>query len=426
VTALLVSNMIGTGVFTSLGFQARDLHTTPALLLLWLVGGVAALCGALAYAELGAALPRSGGEYVYLARAYHPLVGFLGGWVSMTAGFAAPIALAGIAFGRYLAAVAPAVAPLPASLALVGGAALLHASHLTLGRRVQVALTATNLLLVAGFVAAGLARGAQPVALRPDAAAWREAASPAFAVSLVYVSYAYTGWNAAGYVAGEIRDPRRTVPRALAAGVGLVTLLYVLLNYTFLRLVPLGELAGVVEVGALAARRAFGPAGAAAASLVIALLLTATVSAMMLAGSRVAHAVAEGTRRAGGLAARTGAGVPRNAVLLQAALVAALLLTRSFERVMAYAGFTLNLMSLLAVVGLFVLRRREPALPRPYRAWGYPVTPLVYVLLSGWTLAFVLAERPRESLLGLATVLAGVPAWAAVRARTPGAHPPTR
>jgi APA family basic amino acid/polyamine antiporter len=177
VTALLVSNMVGTGVFTSLGFQARDLHATPALLLLWLVGGVAALCGALSYAELGAAIPRSGGEYVYLGRAYHPLVGFLGGWVSMTAGFAAPIALAGIAFGRYVAAVAP-VSPPAASLALVGAAALLHASHLTLGRRVQVALTAANLALVAGFVAAGLARGAQPVAVVPDAAAWREALSP--------------------------------------------------------------------------------------------------------------------------------------------------------------------------------------------------------------------------------------------------------
>jgi APA family basic amino acid/polyamine antiporter len=416
--------MVGTGVFTSLGFQARDLHTTPALLLLWLVGGIAALCGALAYAELGAALPRSGGEYVYLARAYHPLLGFLGGWVSMTAGFAAPIALAGIAFGRYLAAVAP-VASLPASLALVAAAALLHASHLTLGRRVQVALTAVNLLLIGGFVAAGLARGAQPVAVVPDGRAWREAVSPAFAVSLVYVSYAYTGWNAAGYVAGEIRDPRRTVPRALAAGAGLVTVLYVALNYTFLRLVPLAELAGVVEVGALAARRAFGPAGAAVASLVIALLLTATVSAMMLAGSRVTQAVAAGMARAGGLAARTGAGVPRNAVLLQAVLVAALLLTRSFERVMAYAGFTLNLMSLLTVAGLFVLRRREPALVRPYRAWGYPLTPLVYVLLSCWTLAFVLAERPRESLLGLATVLAGVPVWLALRSRgaAPGSPP---
>jgi APA family basic amino acid/polyamine antiporter len=249
--------------------------------------------------------------------------------------------------------------------------------------------------------------------------------SPAFAVSLVYVSYAYTGWNAAGYVAGEIRDPRRTVPRALAAGAGLVTVLYVALNYTFLRLVPLAELAGVVEVGALAARRAFGPAGAAVASLVIALLLTATVSAMMLAGSRVTQAVAAGMAHAGGLAARTGAGVPRNAVLLQAVLVAALLLTRSFERVMAYAGFTLNLMSLLTVAGLFVLRRREPALVRPYRAWGYPLTPLVYVLLSCWTLAFVLAERPRESLLGLATVLAGVPVWLALRSRgaAPGSPP---
>ncbi len=421
-TALLVSNMVGTGVFTSLGFQARGLHTTFALLLLWVVGGVAAACGALSYAELGAALPRSGGEYVYLGRAYHPLVGFLGGWVSMTAGFAAPIALAGIAFGRYVGAVVP-VAPLPASLVLVGAAALLHATNLTAGRRVQVALTVANLLLIVGFVAAGLARGGQPVPLAPTPDAWREVASPAFAVSLVYVGYAYTGWNAAGYVAGEVRDPRRAVPLAAALGTGLVAWCYLLLNYTFLRLAPLADLEGVVEVGALAARHAFGPAGATVVSATIALLLVATVSAMVLAGSRVTQAVAGGMQRAGVLSARTAGGTPRNAVFAQAALVALLLLTNSFERVMAYTGFTLTLTSLLAVVGLLVLRVREPALPRPYRAWGYPVTPLVYVAVSLWTLGFVLAERPRESLLGLATVLAGVPVWWGLRDR-PSAHAP--
>ena len=415
-TALLVSNMIGTGVFTSLGFQARDLHTTFALLALWIIGGVAAACGALSYAELGAALPRSGGEYVYLGRAYHPLVGFLGGWVSMTAGFAAPIALAGIAFGRYLGAITP-VAPLPASLALVAAAAALHATRLTVGRRVQVALTAANLLLIAGFVAAGLARGTQPVPLAATATAWREVASPAFAVSLIYVGYAYTGWNAAGYVAGEVRDARRTIPIAAALGTALVSLCYVLLNYTFLRLVPLHDLAGVLEVGALAARHAFGSMGATIVSATIALLLTATVSAMVLAGSRVTQAVAAGMQRAGVLSSRTSEGVPRNAVIAQAGLVVLLLLTNSFERVMAYTGFTLTLTSLLAVAGLFVLRVREPELARPYRAWGYPVTPAVYVALSLWTLGFVLAERPRESLLGLATVLVGVPLWWLARDR---------
>lgn len=412
--AVLASNMVGTGVFTSLGLQARGLHTPAALLLLWVLGGVAALCGALAYAELGAALPRSGGEYVYLGRAFHPLVGFLGGWVSLTAGFAAPIALAGIAFGRYAAAVVPGLPPLPASLALVGTAALLHAGGLALGRRVQLALVAANLVLVGAFVAAGLARGAQPVPLAPTPAVWQEVASPAFAVSLVYVGYAYSGWNAAGYVAGEVREPARTIPRALVLGTGLVTALYVLLNYTFLRAVPVAELAGVVEVGALAARRTFGPAGAVLASALIAVLLVATVSGMLLAGSRVTAAVAAGLGGAagpGGVGARTAGGVPRNAVLLQALLVAALLLTHSFERVATYAGFTLILSSLLTVVGLFVLRRREPALPRPYRAWGYPATPLAYAAVSLWTLGFVFRERPVESLVGLATVLAGVPVW---------------
>lgn len=423
VVAVLVGNMVGTGVFTSLGFQARDLHTPLALLLLWVVGGLAACCGALAYAELGAALPRSGGEYVYLGRAFHPFAGFLGGWVSMTAGFAAPIALAGIAFGRYAAAVVPGVRPLPASLALVAAAAALHAGRLTAGRRVQVALTGVNLLLIAAFVAAGVARGAEPVPLAPTAEVWREAASPNFAVSLIYVGYAYSGWNAAGYVAGEIRDPARNIPRALVTGTAVVTAAYVLLNYTFLRVVPLGELPGVVEVGALAARRALGPAGGVVASALIALLLVATVSGMLLAGSRVTQAVAADLGGARGLGRRAAGGAPRNAVLLQAALVGALLLTNSFERVMAYAGFTLVLSSALAVAGVFALRWREPALPRPYRTWGYPVTPALYLLVSGWTLAFVLAERPAESLLGLATVLAGAPVWWLARRRRAGELP---
>jgi APA family basic amino acid/polyamine antiporter len=405
--SVLVSNMIGTGVFTSLGFQVAGTHTGFALLALWAVGGVVALCGSLAYAELGTALPRSGGEYVYLGRIYHPLVGFLGGWVSMTVGFAAPIALAGIAFGRYLGALV-ALPPLAGSLVVLAIVVTIHVSDLRLARRFQVAVTTLELVLITGFVVAGLRYPRpEPISFAPTTAALGEMVAPSFAVSLIYVSYAFSGWNAAGYVAGEISRPQQVIPRALAAGTAVVTLFYLLLNWTFLRTVSLGDLAGTVEVGALSATRMFGPVGGALMSAVIAALLVATISAMVLAGSRVTQAVFADLPTLDVLGKRAENGVPRNAILVQLALILGLLLSGSFERVMAYAGFTLNLMTLLTVTGLYLLRRREPDLARPYLVWGYPVTPLIFVLVSLWTLGFVLAERPLESVAGLGTLVLG-------------------
>lgn len=418
-TSVLVGNMIGTGVFTALGFQAVTLHTGGALLSLWVVGGVVALCGALAYAELGTMFPHCGGEYVYLGRAWHPLAGFLGGWVSMTVGFAAPIALAGIAFGRYLAAIVP-VPPLASSLLVLAVVAVVHLAGLHAAKRFHLLVTGAQLVLIAAFIVAGLRFApAQPLALGLDGAAWREVASAPYAVSLVYVSYAFTGWNAAGYIAGEIEDPPRTIPRALVAGTALVTVLYVLLNLGFLRTVPLAEVAGKVEVGALSARAMFGRPGELVMSATIATVLVATISAMVLGGSRVTQAVMADLPRWGVVGARGADGVPRNAILAQLALIVGLLLTDSFEQVMLYAGFTLNLMSLLAVLGMLWLRRRRPDAPRPYRTWGAPLTPLVYAALSVWTLGTLLRERPVESISGLGTLLVGAGVWWAAHRAAP-------
>jgi APA family basic amino acid/polyamine antiporter len=405
--AVIVSNMVGTGVFTSLGFQVAGTHTGFALLALWVVGGLVALAGALCYAELGAALPQSGGEYVYLGRAYSPFFGFLGGWVSMTVGFAAPIALAGLAFGRYLSAVVP-VHPLLASVALLVVVGAVHAAELRLAHRFQVTVTTVELALIAGFLVAGLAHDTpELISFGPTAAALGELGTPSFAVSLIYVSFAYSGWNAAGYMAGEIARPQRVVPRALMAGTLVVTGLYLALNWTFLRTVPLDRLAGVVEVGALSATELFGAGGGRIMSGLFAALLVATVSAMVLAGSRVTEAVARDLPSLSRLGARSASGVPRHAILLQVGITLLLLLTNSVERVMAYAGFTLNLATLATVVGVWVLRRREPAMPRPYRTWGYPATPIFFVAASIWTLTFVLEERPVASLAGLATLALG-------------------
>jgi APA family basic amino acid/polyamine antiporter len=406
--AVVISNMVGTGVFTSLGFQVVDLRTGFALLSLWALGGLLALTGALCYAELGAALPRSGGEFVYLSRAFHPALGFTGGWVSITAGFAAPIALAGMAFGRYAAQLVP-LTPRQGAIVVLAIVAAVHLADLRLARWFQVTVTSLTVLLIVGFVAVGLLVGPrQPLAFAPSAPALAEIVTAPFAVSLVYVSYAFTGWNAAGYVAGEVRDPSRTIPRAIVGGVLTVTLLYLLLNWTFLRTSPIAELAGKVEVGAVAADFIAGPAGARAMSAVIALLLVATISALVLAGSRVTAAVGATLGPGAMLGRRSRDGVPRNAILFQFALIVLLLVTGSFEAVLTYAGVTLNLSSLLTVVGLVRLRRTAPDLPRPYRVPGYPLTPAIFAALSLWMLVFTARERPVAVLLAVATLATGM------------------
>ena len=407
--AIVVANMVGTGVFTSLGFQVLDMQSGFALLMLWVVGGLIALCGALSYGELAAALPRSGGEYHYLSQIYHPAVGFLSGWTSATVGFAAPTALAAMALGRYAQSVWPGVSAVGLSVGVVLALTAVHATSSRAGSRLQVVITAAKVLLIVGFVGAGLLRAApQPLIFAPSAAGWRQLLSPAFAVSLIYVSYAYSGWNAAAYLTGEIKQPQRNLPPILLVGTALVLLLYVGLNFVFLYSTPLGRLAGQVEVGFVAATQLFGAAGGRLMGGLIAALLVSTVSAMIFAGPRIVQVMGEDLPALRGLARTSATGIPVRATLLQTALTLLFILTSTFNKVLVYAGFVLSLFTFLTVLGLFILRWRRPDLPRPYRAWGYPVTPLLFLLLSGWTLVFILRDKPVESVYGLATLVVGL------------------
>lgn len=406
--AIVIASMIGTGVFTTLGLQAQEIQTGFALLCLWGLGGLIAMAGALSYGELAAALPRSGGEYHYLGRIYHPALGIMAGWISLTVGFAAPSALAAMALGRYAATFA-AVSPMQVAVAAIVAIALFHALSVRIGKHFHVVTTVMKLVLIVVFCMAGLlAEPAGGVAVAPSLPGWREVISPAFAFSLIYVTYAYSGWNAAIYVAGEVRQPGRTLPAALIHGTLVVTLLYLLLNFVFLRTVPLSELAGRIEVGALSAVNIFGESGALLASLMICLLLVSTISAMVMAGPRVLQVAGEDLPGLRLLAARTRGGAPLPAILLQQLLAIAFVVTDSFEGVLSYAGFTLNLIALLTVAGVFVLRYTEPDLPRPCRVRGYPFTPAVFVLLNVVILVFVLQSRPFAAGAGLLTILAGV------------------
>jgi len=291
----VVANMIGTGVFTSLGFQLVEFKSTFPLLLLWVVGGAAAFCGAVSYAELGAAIPRSGGEYAFLSRVYHPAAGFVSGWVSATIGFAAPTALAAITFGEYLAQVFPSLPPSGSAATLVVLLAGVHATTYRNSSLFQRSFTAAKVVLIAAFCLAAftLTPDPQPVSLLPVQGDWDLVFGSAFAVSLIYVSYAYTGWNAATYLTAEISRPQRTLPKVLAGGTLLVAVLYTALNYAFLRAAPVDAMEGRVEVGYVAASHVFGAAAGRAAGLVLALLLVSTASAMVMAGPRVLQAIGE-------------------------------------------------------------------------------------------------------------------------------------
>ncbi len=405
-TLLVVSSMVGTGVFTTTGLLLRDLGSPLAVLFVWLLGGVLALCGALSYGELSAALPRNGGEYQLLSRIYHPAAGFAAGLVSLVVGFSAPLAASALAFGHYLSALVPGVPPAAAGIAVVVALAVPHALDVRLGARLQVAATAAEIALVVVFLVAAAGHGEAGRLVEGHGPL--SAGGPALAVALVYVSFAYSGWNGAVYLAGEVREPSRTLPRALLLGTGLVVALYLALNAVFLAAAPPAELAGVVEVGHVVAVRLLGPGAGWALSALVALVLSAAVSALLMAGPRVYERMGRDYPALAILARRTRRGGPAVAVTLQAALAIVMIATSSFAGLLQYVGFTLSLVAGLAVAGVLVLRRREPGLARPARTWGYPVTPLLFVLLATWMVVHALVANPASSWAGVATALAGV------------------
>ncbi len=403
-TLLVIANMIGTGVFTTLGLQLSAVHSPPSVLLLWIAGGASAFCGALAYGELGAMMPRSGGEYAYLAGIYHPAAGFLSGCASIVAGFGAPIALAAIALGFYMQAVFPEINKTAAGVSAIVLLTLIHLVDVRFGCQFQNVVTAGKILLIAVFIAAGfLTSHPQPIAL------WHTQEfgaifSPAFAVGLVYVSYAYSGWNASAYVAGEIPRPERNLPISLFWGTLFVSVCYILLNFIFLYTVPVRELTGRIDIAYLSAEAVFGGIGARIVTLLICLALVSNLSSMIMAGPRVTQAMGEDIGFLRVFAQKNRRGSPAYAILLQSSVALLLALTSAFDAILTYVGFTLTLFAFMTVLGVFVMRVRRPAVKRPFKMWGYPVTPAFYLLLNGWMLCYLLVERPFPSAVGLLTV----------------------
>ena len=412
--AVIIANMVGTGVFTSLGFQVADIQSVFALMMLWIIGGIASLCGAATYAELGAALPRSGGEYNFLGRIYHPVAGFISGWVSTVIGFAAPIAAVSLAFGKYTTAALPGTYGPAIQKGLACGLVILvtyiHGKNRNASGKFQFGFTAMKVGLILAFCLAAfvLLQDPQPISPMPQSGDWNVITSSAFGVALIYVSYAYTGWNAATYISGELENPQRDLPRVLIFGTGLVMLLYVLLNYVFLYAAPMHELEGQVEIGYIASNHIFGETGGRIAGGMLSLLLISTVSAMTLAGPRALQAIGEDFKALSFLGKINKNGIPRNAIYFQSSIALIYILTSSFKTIVVFAGAMLAFNSFLAILGVFVLRYREPDLPRPYKTWGYPIVPLIYLTITAFMLGFVIINEPHKAIFGLCVILFGI------------------
>jgi APA family basic amino acid/polyamine antiporter len=428
-TAIAVADMIGIGVFTSLGFQVRGLPSAFSLLMLWVVGGITALCGALAYAELAAALPRSGGEYNFLSRIFHPAVGFLAGWVSATVGFAAPIAVAAMAFGTYFmgavpgflgGVLSPSAASLLLGLALAWIVSLVHLAGVRQGSLFQNISTAVKVVLIAAFIVAGFTVGSpQPISFAPSAPDIGYILSAPFAISLVFVMYSYSGWNAATYIINEVRDPERALPRSLLIATLIVLVLYVALNAVFLYTTPMAKMAGQINVAQIAGAEIFGDAGGRLVAGLICIGLISAVSAMIWIGPRVTMVIGQDLPGLRFFSRTTQAGVPTSAILFQLAVVTTLLFTQRFDDIIQYIQFSLTFCTFLAVLGVIVLRITRPGLRRPYRVWAYPLTPAIFLLVTGYMMFFQLTERPKQSLAGVATMLVGLVVFAVSKVVTP-------
>jgi APA family basic amino acid/polyamine antiporter len=407
--SIVIANMIGTGVFTSLGFQVMGIQSGGALLALWIVGGILALCGALTYGEIGAAYPENGGEFYYLTKLYHPAVGFLSGWVSVTVGFAAPIAAASMALGKYVHSIYADVNVMILAIVVIIGITALHSFNLKTGSAFQRVLTLVKVIVIVLFVIFGISHTPSfDISFKIDNTAVTQIFSASFATSLIYVTYAYSGWNAAAYIAGEIKDVNRTLPRALIFGTLIVLVVYTLLNFVFLYTTPIDTLKGQIEVGYLSANQIFGSDIGKYMSLAIAVLLISTISAMILAGPRVMQSMGKAMPSLKGLSKTNNNGVPYIAIGLQSIIAIVLVMFSSFESLINYIGFTLNLFTFLTVFGIFILRYKKRDVARPFKTPLFPIPPILFLLILGWILVSVFIEKPFESLLGLLTVLGGL------------------
>jgi APA family basic amino acid/polyamine antiporter len=424
-TNIVVANMIGAGIFTTTGLIMAGLNNPLLMLSLWVIGGLIALCGALSYGELGAAMPGAGGEYLFLSRLFHPVFGFLSGWVSFIVGFSAPIAASAMGFSEYFCRALPVIPAWlqsngimdpPAtktalSISVILIFTLIHYRGIKSGALIQNILTLLKVtliifLLLAGFISGNgdLTNFSSGGAVLSGLAGWKT-----IGLSLMWIMFAYSGWNASTYLGAEIKNPMKTLPWSLILGTGIVILLYMGLNVLYVYSINPDEMKGVISIGGLAMGKLFGQSAETLFSLIIAFALFSSLSAFIIIGPRVYYSMAKD-----GLFFKSVARihpkfqVPSNSIILQGVLAVILALSGTFEQVLTYMGFALGIFPILTVFGVFKLRKESRDTPR---LPGYPVTQILYISAGAMILVLSFLERPVESGIAMVTVLIGIPAY---------------
>ena len=424
---LVVANMIGTGIYTTSGFIIGNLGNGKAMLLCWLFGGIFALSGALCYGELGAMFPKPGGEYIFLRESFGKCMAFLSGWISLIVGFSAPIAAASIAFAFYLFKILPqschqeytfplfgftdihlSLIPLTAITVIIF-ISFFHYHSLRLGSRIQNGLTIFKILLILTFIATGFSLGKGSIHHFGHGLDTGIIFSDKFAVSMIFVTFAYSGWNAAAYLGGEIKNPGRNIPLSLISGTLFVIILYLLLNAMFIYALGVENMKGILEVGETAARSLFDERASKYFSGAISIGILSAVSAMTMTGPRVYFSMAQD-----GVFFKVFSKVnpkhktPALSIFLQAAIAILMILTCSFDKLLLYIGFTLSLFATMTVTGLMVLRIKMPSMKREFKTLGYPVVPLIFITGNLWIIFYAIKSRILVSLIGLGTIGIGL------------------
>lgn len=398
--------MIGTGVFTSLGYQLLDIQSGFSIIMLWFIGGVISLFGALSYSELASALPRSGGEYYLLSRILHPSIGLSAGIISATVGFSAPAVLAAIALANYLKPIFVNVNVSILAATVIILLNILHSFSLGVGKSFQVWSTLLKLFTMILFIFAGIFfSDKQNISFSPKLEDLKIVLSPEFAVNLVWVSYAYAGWNSSVYVVGEIVKPNKNIFKSILIGTLLVAAFYVMLNYVFLVVSPIESLKGEIEIGYISSVNLFGEKSAKLISILIGLLLLSTVSSYVYVGPRIIQAIGEDYDKLSFLSKINQNGVPFNAFIIQLVISLGFILSSTFEEVVLYTGIILIITTSITVCSLIYLRLKEPDLNRPYKVWGYPFTPFIFIILNTWILVYTVYLKPTESIIGICLMI---------------------
>lgn len=400
---LVIANMIGTGVFTSLGFQLIEVQNTWSIILLWTLGGGMALIGALIYAELGTHFQKSGGDYIFLSKTLHPSIGYLYAWVSLTVGFSAPIAIAAMAMNNYLSPIL-GVSSWPGMIFLIG-IPIGHIVSLRQSSLIQNGFTLLKVTFVLTLIGIGFYYSPQIELTALDFSLnWSEEVfKPGFAVSLIFVFYAFTGWNSAAYIVEEIDQPRKNLPRALISATIFVTIVYILLQLIFLKHASVDQLSGKVQVATIVFENIFGQTGAAWISFFIAIQLIATISGYSWIGPRITHSIAKDYKLWKPVSAVNAQGIPVPAIILNTAISLILFLSGSFEQVLIYAGFVLQLMGMITIYSSVRIKTIS-GFKSPWK----PFLQIIYIILSLGIMAYILWDKPLESLIGLGIMAVGL------------------